>query len=53
LYAGSAPGLIAGVLQINVRVPSNLNITGPAQAPIEFGIGGVSSQQGVTVSLIP
>jgi uncharacterized protein (TIGR03437 family) len=53
LYAGAAPGLIAGVLQVNVRVPANLNITGPAQVPIEIGVGGVASQQGVTVSVIP
>ena len=38
LYAGSAPGLIAGVLQINVRVPDNLMLTGDA-APLALIIG--------------
>ena len=28
-YAGSAPGLVAGALQVNVRIPATLNITGP------------------------
>jgi uncharacterized protein (TIGR03437 family) len=46
LYAGSAPGLIAGLLQVNLRLPSNL----PSGAqPVVLNIGGVSSRAGVTV----
>jgi uncharacterized protein (TIGR03437 family) len=53
LYAGSAPGIIAGVMQINIRLSPTLNITGPAQVPVEIAVGGVASQSGVTVAVIP
>lgn len=48
LYAGSAPGLIAGLLQVNLRMPSNLS-SGPQ--PVVLTIGGVSSRTGVTVAV--
>jgi uncharacterized protein (TIGR03437 family) len=48
-YAGAAPGLIAGVLQVNALVPSDLR-SGQA-VPVEFTIGGVSSQAGVSVAI--
>jgi uncharacterized protein (TIGR03437 family) len=47
LYAGAAPGLIAGVVQINVRVP--YIPPGPA-APVSLSIGSVTTPPGVTVS---
>jgi uncharacterized protein (TIGR03437 family) len=48
LYAGSAPGLIAGAIQINVRLPGQL----PAgNVPIVLSIGNSSSQAGVTIAV--
>jgi uncharacterized protein (TIGR03437 family) len=48
-YAGAAPGLVAGVLQVNALVPSEVN-SGPA-VPVKFAIGGASSQAGVSVAI--
>ncbi len=48
-YAGAAPGLVAGVLQVNAVVPSQVS-SGPA-VPVEFTIGGASSQAGVSVAI--
>ncbi|MCC6585611.1 MAG: hypothetical protein IT168_02730 [Bryobacterales bacterium] len=48
-YAGSAPSIIAGVMQLNVRVPENVN-PGPA-VPIELIVGNVSSPPGVTIAV--
>jgi uncharacterized protein (TIGR03437 family) len=47
-FAGEAPGLVAGVLQVNVQIPANAP-TG--DVPISVSIGTSSSQQGVTVSV--
>jgi uncharacterized protein (TIGR03437 family) len=48
LYAGTAPTL-AGLMQINVRVPTGIN---PGSAvPVVVTIGGVSSQHGVTIAV--
>jgi len=47
-YAGSAPGLIAGVEQINVQVPEGI---GSGAAAIQVQIGAAVSQAGVTVSI--
>ena len=52
-YAGSAPGLVAGALQVNVRIPETLNITAATQAAIEIQVGTSASQPGATVALIP
>jgi uncharacterized protein (TIGR03437 family) len=47
-YAGEAPGLVAGMMQLNVRIPSSV----PSGAlPIVVSIGGKPSQNGVTVSV--
>ena len=48
-YAGSAPGLVSGVLQVNVEVPANIPPGG--QVPIELTIGGIASQSGVTLAV--
>ncbi len=47
LYAGAAPGLIAGILQVNVRIPAGAPV-GPA---VEVGleVGDVRSPAGVTL----
>jgi uncharacterized protein (TIGR03437 family) len=46
-YAGGAQGVIAGVVQVNVVVPSG--VTGAV--PVTFSVGGVTSQPGVTLSV--
>lgn len=48
-YAGAAPGLVSGLLQINVLVPSNAP-TGAA-VPIFVRIGTATSQAGVTLAV--
>ena len=46
-YAGGAPGLIAGVMQVNVVVPAGLT----GEFPVVVTAGVVASQPGVTVAL--
>ena len=46
-YAGGAPGLVAGVMQVNVVVPAGLT----GAVPVVLTVGGVASQPGVTVAL--
>ena len=48
-YAGSAPGLVAGAVQVNARIPSN-SIIG-ANVPVQVQIGNVTSQGNVTISI--
>lgn len=48
-YAGGAPGLVAGVMQINVRIPASAP-TGDA-IPIQLHIGSASSQAAVTLAV--
>jgi uncharacterized protein (TIGR03437 family) len=48
LYAGSAPGMIAGAMQINVRIPQNV---GTGSLPVEIQIGSTTSQSGVTIAV--
>ena len=45
-YAGGAPGIVAGVTQINVPIPSGLT-AGPV--PVVVKVGGVATQDGVTI----
>jgi uncharacterized protein (TIGR03437 family) len=45
-YAGAAPGLVAGVLQVNVRVPEGLT---PGPVPVVLRVGDRESPAGVTV----
>jgi uncharacterized protein (TIGR03437 family) len=46
VYAGEAPGLVAGMMQLNVQIPS---IAPSGDLPILVSIGGNTSQNGVTV----
>jgi uncharacterized protein (TIGR03437 family) len=48
LYAGSAPGEVEGVVQINAVVPSNVAV---GSVPLVVRIGSVASQAGVTISV--
>jgi len=47
-FAGEAPGFVAGVMQLNVVIPTNV---GTGDLPIVVSIGGTPSQAGVTVSV--
>lgn len=47
-YAGAAPGLVAGVLQVNAVVPNGLT-TG--NQPVVLTVGSTSSRAGVTVAV--
>jgi uncharacterized protein (TIGR03437 family) len=48
-YAGSAPGEISGLLQVNVVVPQAL--TPGSSVPVSLTIGNAQSQTGVTVAI--
>jgi uncharacterized protein (TIGR03437 family) len=50
LYAGSAPGLPAGLMQVNARIPAD---TPPGPAPVVLTVGTGNSQPGVTVFVRP
>jgi uncharacterized protein (TIGR03437 family) len=47
-YAGEAPGMVAGVMQLNVQIPASAP-SGPLS--IQVSIGGTMSQSGITVSV--
>jgi uncharacterized protein (TIGR03437 family) len=47
VYAGEAPGLVSGVMQLNLRVP----VSRAGNLPVLVSVGGVQSQAGVTVSI--
>jgi uncharacterized protein (TIGR03437 family) len=49
LYAGAAPELVAGVLQVNVRVPDGVPV-GDA-VPVTLRVGDAASQAGVTIAI--
>jgi uncharacterized protein (TIGR03437 family) len=48
-YAGEAPGMVAGVMQLNVRIPANLPLPGPQFVLVS--IGGNMSQFGIMMSV--
>jgi uncharacterized protein (TIGR03437 family) len=48
VYAGEAPGLVAGMMQLNVQIPANAP---SGELPILVSVGGNTSQKGVTVSV--
>jgi uncharacterized protein (TIGR03437 family) len=47
-FYGEAPGLVAGVLQVNLIIPPN---TPPGAIPLAISVGGTQSQTGVTLSI--
>jgi len=49
MYQGAAPGLVAGVSQINVRVPAG--VTPGSALPVTIKIGGVTSVNTVTMAV--
>jgi uncharacterized protein (TIGR03437 family) len=48
-YAGAAPAMVAGVIQVNARVPDQ--VTPGDQLPIMLYVGNYSSQLGATVAV--
>ncbi|MEZ5356055.1 MAG: SBBP repeat-containing protein [Bryobacteraceae bacterium] len=48
LYAGAAPGQVAGLFQLNAKVPESL---GAGNHPVVVRIRGVASQTGLTVAV--
>jgi uncharacterized protein (TIGR03437 family) len=48
LYAGAAPGMVAGIFQINLRIPAAVS---PGNLPLLLTIGNTRSQPGVTVAV--
>lgn len=48
LYVGSAPMLVSGICQMNVRIPDTVN---PGTQPVEIRIGGIPSQRGITIEV--
>jgi uncharacterized protein (TIGR03437 family) len=49
LYAGSSPGLVDGVIQVNLRVPA-AGQTGGA-VPVLLYVGNSTSQSGLTLAI--
>jgi uncharacterized protein (TIGR03437 family) len=45
-FAGEAPGLVSGVMQLNVQIPAKAR---SGDLPITVSVGGNDSQAGVTV----
>jgi uncharacterized protein (TIGR03437 family) len=50
-YAGGVPGSVAGLIQVNVQIPSGIQ-TGNA-VPVLLQVGSTSSQSGVTMAVQP
>ena len=48
-YAGSAPGEVAGLLQVNIMIPQGVS-SGPA-VPLTVSVGGIASQAGATIAV--
>ena len=49
LYAGAAPGLVAGVFQVNVRVPNS--VTPGSAVPLQLRVGNATSRTDVTLAV--
>jgi uncharacterized protein (TIGR03437 family) len=47
-YAGEAPGMVAGLMQLNVQIPPTAP---PGPLSVQVSIGGNVSQTGITVSV--
>jgi uncharacterized protein (TIGR03437 family) len=48
-YAGAAPGMMPGVLQVNAEIPASVQ---PGNSvPVHVTVGGVASQDGVTLAV--
>jgi uncharacterized protein (TIGR03437 family) len=45
-YLGSAPFLVSGVFQANIRIPEDID---PGPVAVEIKVGGVATQSGITI----
>jgi uncharacterized protein (TIGR03437 family) len=45
-YAGAAPGIVEGVTQVNLTIPSGLTA---GQVPVQLAVGGANTQSGITI----
>jgi uncharacterized protein (TIGR03437 family) len=52
-YAGGAPGLVAGLMQVNAQIPANLlnPFNGPVAVPVVVYVGSTGSQSNVTITV--
>ena len=48
LFYGEAPGMVSGVMQLNVQIPAGLPTANP---PLVVSFGAASSQNGITVAI--
>jgi trimeric autotransporter adhesin len=48
MYAGAAPGMVAGVMQVNVRIPK---AAASGAVPLVLTVGGTATQSGVTLAV--
>jgi trimeric autotransporter adhesin len=46
LYSGAAPGQVAGLMQVNARIPADVD---PGEVPVTIQVGSAASQPGITV----
>jgi uncharacterized protein (TIGR03437 family) len=53
MYAGGAPGQVAGIMQVNAQIPASLlqNFTGPVAVPVLVEAGFVLTQANVTITV--
>ena len=49
LYAGAAPASVAGLVQVNARIP--VNAASGNAVPVAVRIGGIASPAGVTIAI--
>ena len=49
LYAGSAPGLVSGVMQVNLQIPASAPSGGAV--PLQIIVGNSTTQGGITISV--
>ena len=47
-YVGAAPGVVSGIVQVNVRIPDGV---GSGAVPVQLRVGDQVSQAGVTVNV--
>jgi len=55
-YQGGAPGIVAGLMQVNVQIPANLIdtlSTAPVAVPVRIYNSSVFVTPGVTISVVP
>jgi uncharacterized protein (TIGR03437 family) len=48
LYAGGAPGQVAGLMQVNVKIPEEITA---GEVPVEIQVGDANSQPGMTIAV--